>query len=119
MKITFSCKATHPFVAVNTLVIKTTRGLKLVVDREETDYTVVSNNEDNSYIIMTWENCYVHSINENTIFGDGAMIVDTKEFQNLVRDYQSRYFEFDEDLALEKVEDGSYDISILDYHFSD
>lgn len=120
MKITFNCKATHPFVAVNTLVLKTSNGLRLVIDREETDFTVVSNKADGHYIIMTWEDCYIHSINNCCVFDDGAMITNTREFSNLIKGCQSEFFEIDDDLVAEKrTDENYYKIKILDYMLED
>lgn len=116
MRITFNCKTTHPFIAVNTLVLKTDSGLRLVVDREETDYVGVADTADGYYIIMTWENCYVHSINDSCIFDDGAMITNTGEFKNLIKGCKNKFFEIDDDLVAEKKTDEDYyEIKILDY----
>ena len=107
MRIEFKCRTNKDYVAINTLIFKLGDSTEIAVDRDETEYDI-----ENGRLFMTWNNCYLWSINNCNVFGcEGKYIkgnYELAEFKRLVQN-ASFTFELEED-----VKDDDYDINILE-----
>lgn len=79
MRIHFECLTNLNDVRINTLEIRLPNGTTLTLDRNETNFDIEGNN-----LSMTWEGCYLWSINNFCIFNDTCSM-STNEFKELIK----------------------------------
>ena len=84
MDIVFKCETNKNYVAVNTLELMLPKGIRLTIDREQTEYDI-----EGTTLNMTWRNCYLWSLNDFNIFGEeGCQINDeyaVEQFKELTK----------------------------------
>ena len=104
MRIYFTCETNKKYVAINTLVFTLPNGTQVKVDREETEHDF-----DGNELFMTWNDCYLWSINDCNVFGfDGKHIKGSYEVAEFKRLIQNATYTFE----LEDDVDNDYSVTI-------
>ena len=105
-RINFKCKTNRNYCAINTAKFILPTGTKLTIDRTRTEWNV---NEHTGELTMTWFNCYLWAIDDNTIFADEAYITDEGGFADLIADARV-IFELEDDET-----DEDYEVDVIDW----
>lgn len=96
MNINFKCETNKDYVAINTLKVTLKDGGVLYIDRDTTEYDI-----EGTTLNMTWNNCYLWTLNGQNIFGEEGYHIteDTsiKEFKTLLKGANYEFF-LDEDM---------------------
>lgn len=104
MKIYFTCSTNKKYVAINTLVFTLPNGTTIKVDRDNTLYDF-----EGEELNMSWEGCYLWSINDCNLFGcEGKYIKGSYELSEFKRLIQNATYTFE----LEEDADEDYKVSI-------
>lgn len=94
MFIEFKCKTNKDYVAINTVKFKLKSGSTITIDRHETDYSI-----ENGNLEMSWNDCYLWSIDDNYIFVSSPwpyIGLDSKAMRELLEGAEAE-FELEDD----------------------
>jgi len=105
MILRFKAKTNKDYVAINTALFRTENGGLIEVDRHWTEYTI-----KDGVLDMTWNECYLHSLDGHHIFSDEIPDDSEDEVRKLLMDSEFVRFEIEEDVDDEDyfVEEGKW-----------